>query len=136
MLGGHEQYRTSPTSQVQDSLIPSKVQLVEQFGPNLELASQRGVEVEPKNCQDEQGGQQWPQAARDDGENDLQSGHEGHESRRKGGVNSIRTTPSRGHALSHLDRLLVRVFHHNYEHTGSDATSKSRSIARQCEVRQ
>ena len=32
MLGGHEQNRTPATPQVQDSLIPPKVQLVEQFG--------------------------------------------------------------------------------------------------------
>jgi len=53
MFGGHEQYGTPPTSQVQDSLIPPKVQLVEQFGPDHELASQRGVKVERENCQDE-----------------------------------------------------------------------------------
>src|SRR5262245_53972882 len=107
MLGGHEQYRTPATSQVQDSLIPPKAQLVEQFGPDHELASQRGVEVEPENCQDEQGGQQWPRAARDDGEDDLQSGQEGYESRRKGGVNPIRTTPSRGHTFGHSDCFLA-----------------------------
>jgi hypothetical protein len=39
VLGGHEQYRTPTTSQVQDSLIPTEVQLVEQFGPDHELAS-------------------------------------------------------------------------------------------------
>src|SRR4051812_44758528 len=124
MLGGHEQYRTPATSQVQDSLIPPKVQLVEQFGPDDKLASQRGVKVEPENRQDEQGGQQWPHAARDDGEGDLQSGHEGYESRRKGGVNPIRTTPSSGHTLGHSGGFLVMAFHHNYEHTRADAKSK------------
>src|SRR5207302_223393 len=44
------------------------------------------------------------------GEGNLQSGQEGHESRRKGGVNPIRTTPSRAHTLGHLDAFLVKDF--------------------------
>ena len=115
VLGGHEQDRTSATSQVQDSLIPPKVQLVEQFGPHHELASQGGVEVEPENCQDEQGGQQWPHTARDDGEGELQSGQDGQENRRKGA--SIPYEPRRRGATRSVIRIAFssRVFLHSDE---------------------
>src|SRR5262245_56062693 len=61
------------------------------------------MEVEPEDGQDEQGGQQWQHPARDDSEGDLQSGHEGYESRPVGGINPIRTTPSRDRTLGHGD---------------------------------
>ena len=68
-----QQYRTPATSQVQDSLVAPKLQLVEQFGPDHELASQRGVEVEAENGQDEKDGQQEPHPAGDDCEDELKA---------------------------------------------------------------
>lgn len=58
MLRRHEQDRSSPTSHVQNSLIAAKLQLVENFSPDDELSSKRGVQVCSKNRQDERNGQQ------------------------------------------------------------------------------
>jgi hypothetical protein len=59
-LSGQEQDCTPATSQVQDSLVTSKPQLVQQFGPHHELASKRGVEGGTENGQQECDGQKGP----------------------------------------------------------------------------
>jgi hypothetical protein len=53
VLRSQEQDCTPATSQVQDALITPEVQLVEQFGPNHELASPPRVEDEGRNRQQE-----------------------------------------------------------------------------------
>jgi hypothetical protein len=53
VLSGQEQHRTPATSQVQDSLVTPKVQLVEHFGPDHELAPKRGVKGGTENDQQE-----------------------------------------------------------------------------------
>ena len=53
MLCGHQEHRTPAASQVQNALIVPKAQLIQQFGPEHELASQRAVEVESLAGQNE-----------------------------------------------------------------------------------
>ena len=71
-----------------------KSQALEHFGPLHELASQRRVEVESGKGQDEEGSHKWLHAAGDDSEDDFHNEHDNHESRRKGGVDPVRATPS------------------------------------------
>jgi hypothetical protein len=105
VLSGQEQYGAPATSQVQDSLVTPKSQAVEQFGPNQELASKRGVEVEADNGQHEQGRQKLPHVARDDCDYEAGNDHDcagcAYESERIGGVNPVRTTTSRFRLFGH-----------------------------------
>ena len=45
VLGGHQQHRTTSAPHVQDPLIASQGELVEQLGPDHELAPTRGVQA-------------------------------------------------------------------------------------------
>jgi hypothetical protein len=65
------------------------------------------VEIEPKDGQDEQGSQQYPDFAKDDGEGELERGQDGYEGRPIGGVNPICTAPAGDHTLAHQDGFLV-----------------------------
>ena len=138
VLSGHEQDRTTATSQVQDSLVTPKPQPVEQFGPDQELASERAVEVEPENCQHEKSDQKQPHLAGDDCEYELRNGHDGNESRGIGSINPIRTTPSRVRRSSHecpssQRRARVHVALSVFlapSHTSSIAASGSGSASR------
>jgi hypothetical protein len=105
MLSRHEQDRTPATSQVQNSLITPKVQLVEQVGPNHELASQRVVKVKTENGQHERDGHEPLPASRYDCHDEDDDGNDSHESRRVGRINPVRSMPSRGHAFS--SRVLI-----------------------------
>src|SRR5262245_410100 len=68
VLGGHEKHCPAAAAHVQDSLVTAQVQPVKYFGPNQEFAAERGVEVEPENRQDEQGGQPCRHLTSDDGQ--------------------------------------------------------------------
>jgi hypothetical protein len=107
-LSGHEQYRTPTTSYVQDSLIAPKAQLVEQVGPNHELASKRAVKIETENGQHERDGHKRLPMSRYDCHDEDHSGHDSNESRRIRRVDPIRSMPSRGHTLGHQDFFLVK----------------------------
>jgi len=50
MLRGHEQDGTAAASEIENSFITPKVQLVEQAGPNHKLASQRAVQIETQKA--------------------------------------------------------------------------------------
>jgi hypothetical protein len=62
-LSGHEQDCTTATSQIQDSLVTPKSQLIQQFGPNHELAPKRGVKGGTEYDQQEYDGQNGPHFA-------------------------------------------------------------------------
>jgi hypothetical protein len=53
MLSGKEQNRTPATTHIQDPFIAAKIQLVEQFSPNQELTSERGVQGDRCNTHHE-----------------------------------------------------------------------------------
>src|SRR5712671_7558418 len=108
-LSGHEQDRTPATSHVQNSLITPKVQLVEQVGPNHELASKRAVKVETENGQHERDGHKRLPVSRYDRHDEDDGGHDSNESRRVGRINPVRSMPSKGRTLGHQDYFLVRV---------------------------
>jgi hypothetical protein len=107
-LSGHEQDRTPATSHVQNSLITPKVQLVEQVGPNHELASKRAVKVETENGQHERDGHKRLPVSRYACHDEDDDDHDSNESRRVGRINPVRSMPSRGHMLGHQDYFLVK----------------------------
>jgi hypothetical protein len=101
VLSGQQQYRTTATSQVQDALVTPKSQLVEQFGPDEELASARGVEGGGCNGQQEQDRQKWPHSAGRDSECELSKDQACKDSGPIGSIDPIRPTPAPVYWLCH-----------------------------------
>jgi hypothetical protein len=111
----HEQDRAPAASQVEDPLVIPEVQPVEQFVPDRELAAKPRVEDEGRDGHHEQGGQERPHSAGDDGGHQDGDGQDGDGSDRIGRDKPVRATSPRGHTLGHKGGSWPRVFRHDDE---------------------
>jgi len=107
MLRGHEQDGTAAASEVENSFIAPKVQLVEQAGPNHKLASQRAVQIESENGQHERHRYKHSPAPGDDGHDEVEDGHGRDQSRPVGGIDPIRSAPRGSDTLGHQGCFLA-----------------------------